>query len=180
MQNGQCSPANDNPSEELRIVKDDDASFSADADESLDLPFSHMSLSGSNKSNLAATTCLADGDDGDHGDDLIPTVSIDEGALKYVFITATSPSPLKMPRSFIYSRKNAQHHVNVATYLIPKLRHNGYTDIQIVGGGRIDRDDQQKKIHIFGYSYGFGQADHAAAKTVVDQSVSYQEYIVTW
>lgn len=50
----------------------------------------------------------------------------------------------------------------------------------VSGGGRILRDDESKRIHIFGYSYGFGQADHQLAKDVVQQSASYREYNVTW
>jgi hypothetical protein len=38
----------------------------------------------------------------------------------------------------------------------------------------------EKKIHIFGYSYGFGKADHAVAKEAVEKSVHYRGYEVTW
>jgi phosphohistidine phosphatase len=116
----------------------------------------------------------------DHEDDDIPVVSIDEGAFKYILITATSPPPSKLLRTFVCSREKAQYHVNIVLQLLPKLRSHGYTDILVAGGGRINRDDKLKKIHIFGYSYGFGMADHAAAKEVVEQSVKYREYEVTW
>ena len=78
------------------------------------------------------------------------------------------------------SKRNANYHRNVAKFLLPQLESAGYTNIRIKGGGRILRDDEDKKIHIFGYSYGFGQADHAMAKSVVDQCVNYKEYTVTW
>ena len=114
-----------------------------------------------------------------NSDDAIPTVSLDEGAYKYVLITANKPSS-KESRTFIYSKRNANYHRNVAEFLLPQLESAGYTNIRIKGGGRILRDDEDKKIHIFGYSYGFGQADHAVAKSVVDQCVNYKEYTVTW
>ena len=114
-----------------------------------------------------------------NNDDAIPTVSLDEGAYKYVLITANKPSS-KESRTFIYSKRNAHYHRNVAEFLLPQLESAGYTNIRIKGGGRILRDDEDKKIHIFGYSYGFGQADHAMAKSVVDQCVNYKEYTVTW
>ena len=114
-----------------------------------------------------------------NSDDAIPTVSLDEGAYKYVLITANTPSS-KESRTFIYSKRNAHYHRNVAEFLLPQLESAGYTNICIKGGGRILRDDEDKKIHIFGYSYGFGQADHAVAKSVVDQCVNYKEYTVTW
>ena len=111
--------------------------------------------------------------------DAIPSVSIDDGAYKYVLITAIAPST-NTARKFVYSKRNASYHRNVAEHLIPQLEGAGYRDIRITGGGRILRDDESKEIHIFGYSYGFGRADHEVSKEVVEQSVNYQAYTVTW
>lgn len=116
---------------------------------------------------------------------IIPAVSIDEGAHKYVLVSAMPPSPSSnlersSPRLFVYSKRNAKYHVNVAEYLVPQLEGSGYTDIQIKGGGRIHRYDDERRIHIYGYSYGFGRADHASAMGVVGRCAKYQEYKVTW
>ena len=127
----------------------------------------------------------------------IPAVSIDDGAYKYVLISAVPPShsypsnwssqyistqhsSLNLARLFVYSKRGAKYHVNVAEYLIPQLESSGYTEIQVKGGGRILRDDEDKKIHIFGYSYGFGMADHAKAKEVVERCAKYEGYDITW
>ena len=112
----------------------------------------------------------------------IPSVSIDEGAHKYVLITATAPpsSPQGKQRTFIYSKKGASYHRNVAEFLLPQLESSGYSEIRILGGGRILRDDEEKKVHIFGYSYGFGRADHVVAKEVVEKSGMFEGYAVTW
>ena len=112
-------------------------------------------------------------------DDAIPAVALDSGAYKYVLITAKTPTANRI-RTFVYSKRNAQYHRNVAERLLPILESNGFRDIKINGGGRILRDDEDKKVHIFGYSYGFGRADHALAKEVVEQSVNYRGYTVTW
>mmetsp|Transcript_14693 Transcript_14693/g.31923 ORF Transcript_14693/g.31923 Transcript_14693/m.31923 type:complete len:160 (+) Transcript_14693:248-727(+) len=111
-------------------------------------------------------------------DDAIPSVSIDDGAYKYVLITANTPS--NRARIFVYSKRNASYHRDVAEYLLPQLEGEGYSEILIKGGGRILRDEEEKRIHIFGYSYGFGQADHALAKEIVEKSVNFQGYKVTW
>ena len=111
--------------------------------------------------------------------DNIPLVSLDEGAYKYVLITANTPST-NQSRTFVYSKRNASYHKDVAQYLLPILESERYTNIRIKGGGRILRDDDDKKIHIFGYSYGFGAADHAIAKSIVDQCEKYKGYTVTW
>lgn len=117
-------------------------------------------------------------------DDNIPAVSIDDGAYKYVLIRAVPPpshsSSNNLPRLFVYSKRGAKYHVNVAEYLVPQLENSGYTDIQVKGGGRILRNDEDKKIHIFGYSYGFGIADHATAKEVVERCAKYEGYDITW
>jgi len=111
--------------------------------------------------------------------DNIPSVSLDEGAYKYVLITANPPST-NQSRTFVYSKRSASYHKDVAQYLLPILEGERYTNIRIKGGGRILRDDGEKKIHIFGYSYGFGAADHSLAKSIVDQCEMYKGYTVTW
>ena len=124
----------------------------------------------------------------------IPTVSIDPGRHKYVLVTAATSSNER--QVFVYSRRGAQYHRDVADVLIPMLESSGYSNIRITGGGRISRDDgealydekftgigsnkETRKIHIFGYSYGFGQADHALAKQAVDESGAFDGYTVTW
>ena len=35
--------------------------------------------------------------------------------------------------------------------------------MECLGGGRIDYDDQNKQIKIFGYSEAFGRANHSEA-----------------
>jgi len=111
--------------------------------------------------------------------DNIPSVSLDEGAYKYVLITANTPST-NQSRTFVYSKRSASYHKDVAQYLLPILEGERYTNIRIKGGGRILRNDDDKKIHIFGYSYGFGAADHSHAKSIVDQCEMYKGYTVTW
>mmetsp|Transcript_11664 Transcript_11664/g.27415 ORF Transcript_11664/g.27415 Transcript_11664/m.27415 type:complete len:187 (+) Transcript_11664:287-847(+) len=127
----------------------------------------------------------------------VPTVSIDPGKHKYVLVTAVTPSNER--QVFVYSRRGAQYHKDVANVLVPMLESSGYSNIRITGGGRIERDEgeplyderfegvevcgsnkESRKIHIFGYSYGFGQADHALAKQAVDESGTFKGYTVTW
>jgi phosphohistidine phosphatase len=112
----------------------------------------------------------------------IPSVSIDSGAYKYVLITARPPtnSSSSIEEVFVHSKRGAQYHRNVAEPLIPILQQCGYTDIRITGGGRILRDDDDAIIKIFGYSYGFGRADHALAKDVVEKSGKFAGYSITW
>ena len=148
----------------------DNAGFTTNAHDLREAANLQAQLSEYNEQVQAATAAA------EHGDDDIPAVSIDPGAYKYVLITAEKDRP----RIFVYSRRSASYHRNVAEELVPRLKDAGYRDIRVKGGGRILRDDDSRKVHIFGYSYGFGRADHALAKDVVENSVSYSGYTVTW
>ena len=138
-------------------------------------------------------------------DDGLPSVSIDEGANKYVLVSAHAPpsppsssssrfhpsryrtaqnqlgqpSPSRQ-RTFVYSRRGASYHRNVAEFLASRLESRGYRDIRILGGGRILRDDEERIVRIFGYSYGFWRADHGEAKRVVEESGRFAGYDVRW
>ena len=41
-------------------------------------------------------------------------------------------------------------------------------------------NEDEKKISIFGYSYGFGRADHAISREVVLSDNRYSNFSVTW
>jgi phosphohistidine phosphatase len=119
----------------------------------------------------------------DGAEDNIPSVSIDEGAHKYVLITASTPASANSSshvRTFVYSKLGAHYHRNVAEYLVPILQRAGYYDIRITGGGRIFRDSNNKQINIFGYSYGFGKADHELALEIVDKSGLFDGYTLNF
>jgi len=108
----------------------------------------------------------------------IPSVYIDEGANKYVLITANTPNSTK--QTFVYSKRGASYHRNVAEFLIPQLEGAGYYNIRVLGGGRILRDDEDKLINIFGFSYGFGRGDHELALEVVQTSGKFDGYKLDW
>ncbi|KAL7472751.1 hypothetical protein ACHAXS_013123 [Conticribra weissflogii] len=111
--------------------------------------------------------------------DTIPTVFLDEGAHKYVLVSAIPPSSTQQ-QHFVYSKYGAPYHRNVAEFLVPRLESNGYSDIRILGGGRIYRDDEERKIKIFGYSYGFGRAPHDLSMGVVENSGKFDGWDITW
>lgn len=107
----------------------------------------------------------------------VPSVSIDDGAHKYVLISAVDDSGEQC--DFVVSKRGASYHRNAAEPMVERLGSNGYKDISIRGGGRIFLDEDNKKISIFGFSYGFGQADHDKARTVVLGDDRYKDYEVT-
>lgn len=124
------------------------------------------------------------GGDDEHGETTssyqkLPNVTIAEGRHKYVLITALLPDASER-QHFVVSKKHAAYHRNAAEPFVEKLEQNGYRAINVLGGGRIDLNTEQKSISIYGYSYGFGLADHALSKSLVDKDPRYKGFEVTW
>lgn len=80
---------------------------------------------------------------------------------------------------FVTSRRGAHYHRNAADPLIFELEAAGYYDIEVTGGGRIDLNEDNKTISIFGYSFSFGQANHAISREVVLDDPRFKDWDVT-
>ena len=104
----------------------------------------------------------------------VPNVSIDGGAHKYVLISACLPGG-GVRENFVVSRRGAEYHRDAAEPFIEILERNNYSSIRILGGGRIALDNSNKSCSIYGYSYGFGLADHALSKAVVERDGRYKD-----
>ena len=46
------------------------------------------------------------------------------------------------------------------------------------GGGRIEHLPEEKKITIYGYSQGFGKADHSLSQSIIEKD--YKNYFISW
>nr|XP_014287316.1 14 kDa phosphohistidine phosphatase-like [Halyomorpha halys] len=51
-------------------------------------------------------------------------------------------------------------------------------DSECIGGGRIQHDPLEKKIKVYGYSQGFGKADHEVSVEILKEV--YGDYEITW
>ncbi|KAJ7410889.1 hypothetical protein BTVI_51898 [Pitangus sulphuratus] len=49
---------------------------------------------------------------------------------------------------------------------------------ECLGGGRLSHRPEERKIHVYGYSVGFGRADHAV--TTEKLKAEYPDYEITW
>lgn len=108
---------------------------------------------------------------------IVPAVQIDAGCHKYVLIRAQSPSG--EDQYVVTSKRGAHYHRNAAEPVLDQLARAGYTDLEVTGGGRIDCQSAQKKMTIYGFSYGFGLADHAISREVVLEDERYRDFDVT-
>ena len=82
-------------------------------------------------------------------------VDIDpSGVFKYVLIQCDDNF---LVRGF----KWAEYHADIYDEVEVELHQQGVNVCKCVGGGRIDHDNNNKRIIVYGYSVGFGRADHA-------------------
>lgn len=141
------------------------------------------------RSNKLSNSSTADGKESCSASwEPVPFVSIDEGQWKYVLISAEEPLLLPPPSGdncsatvfFVTSKKGAAYHRNAAEPFVEKLQSSGYRNIHVAGGGRLYFNPRDKKIRIFGFSYGFGLADHATSKRVIEQDERFKDYEITW
>jgi phosphohistidine phosphatase len=51
---------------------------------------------------------------------------------------------------------------------------------KVTGGGRIECDPNNKTVRIYGFSYGYGLADHTISQSVIQADPTYDGYTVTW
>ncbi|XP_063828655.1 14 kDa phosphohistidine phosphatase-like [Ostrinia nubilalis] len=109
--------------------------------------------------------------------DSVPKVDIDpEGVFKYILVKVYGKEKNNEEPSVTVVRgyKRCNYHSDIYDEVQEKLQP---LDCEPLGGGRISHDPGNKKIHIYGYSQGYGKADHeVAAKLVKD---AYPEYTIT-
>jgi phosphohistidine phosphatase len=106
----------------------------------------------------------------------LPSVEIADGTHKYVLIKGELHGD---EQYIVTSRNGAHYHRNAAEPMIEKLDSAGYDNIQVTGGGRISCDHKGKEIRIYGFSYGFGLANHAISKSLVEADPRYADYSIS-
>jgi phosphohistidine phosphatase len=108
---------------------------------------------------------------------VLPSVVIAEGAHKYVLLSGTN---YKGDEHYIVTSLNgAKYHRDAAEPMIAAMENAGYSDITVAGGGRISCDTDARKISIYGFSYGFGKANHVISQCEVLQDPRYKNFEVT-
>ncbi|XP_071450447.1 14 kDa phosphohistidine phosphatase-like [Hetaerina americana] len=110
----------------------------------------------------------------------VPDVELDsEGKFKYVLINVHSPGKdgKEESKKIVRGFKWAPYHSDIYDDTTAKLAQLGL-DTECLGGGRIIHDPDKKTISVFGYSQGFGKADHEVSVSLIKRV--YPEYQVTW
>ena len=109
--------------------------------------------------------------------DLIPELKIDEdGVYKYV--------QMKCDKNYIFVRgsKQFEYHKYIYKDFLKEVESHGLNkkSCKSLGGGRINKDEKNKKIKIYGYSKTFGRVEgqHEKTKNIIQKY--YPDYTITW
>ena len=71
----------------------------------------------------------------------------------------------------------AEYHADVYDKTESELTSAGL-DCECLGGGRIEHKPQQKYIKVYGYSMGFGKANHQRSVEIL--KTKYKDYTIEW
>ncbi|XP_006863744.1 PREDICTED: 14 kDa phosphohistidine phosphatase isoform X2 [Chrysochloris asiatica] len=112
----------------------------------------------------------------------ISDVDIDsDGVFKYVLIRVHTapPSDAKDAESkeIVRGYKWAEYHADIYDKVSGEIQRKG-CGCECLGGGRISHQSQDKKIHVYGYSMGYGRAQHSITTEKI--KAKYPDYEVTW
>ncbi|XP_059058400.1 14 kDa phosphohistidine phosphatase-like [Achroia grisella] len=106
----------------------------------------------------------------------VPTVDIDpSGVFKYILIKLYDTK--QSEDDFVYIVRGyyrCNYHSDVYDEVQEKLHP---LDCETVGGGRISHEPSIKKIHIYGYSQGYGKADHEITAKLI--KAAFPDYKIT-
>jgi len=109
----------------------------------------------------------------------------EEGTFKYVLIEAyatekaegDSEEEKEISKLLVRGYSWGEYHADIYDSEEEKLRKKGL-DAQCLGGGRIIHNPNEKYLKVYGYSMGFGRADHT--KTVEVLTQRYPDYKIEW
>ena len=103
-------------------------------------------------------------------------VEIDDGVQKYVLIQATDPES-EVSRYFVRGDVAAEYHKDAARATVDRMMDAGLK-VNVTGGGRIRLSLAEKSVRIYGFSYGFGLADHSISQQVCEGK--YPGFDISW
>ncbi|XP_014223608.1 14 kDa phosphohistidine phosphatase-like [Trichogramma pretiosum] len=109
----------------------------------------------------------------------VEDVDIDPcGVYKYILIEVQEKKT-KEKKNIVRGYARCEYHADILDEVeiaLKKISTN--LKAKCVGGGRIQHDAETKKIKVYGYSQGFGKADHEISTNLLKKK--YSDYTITW
>ncbi|RXG62927.1 14 kDa phosphohistidine phosphatase [Armadillidium vulgare] len=105
----------------------------------------------------------------------VQNVDIDTGKFKYILIKVhhSPPDGNETSKYIVRGYTWAPFHGDIYDKVAPPIEKDGL-DCECVGGGRIIHTPDEKSIQVYGYSQGFGKADHSITCDVL--KTKYPDY----
>ncbi|KAM6297248.1 14 kDa phosphohistidine phosphatase [Aegotheles albertisi] len=106
----------------------------------------------------------------------VPDVDIDGGGVfKYVLVRVRAAGGAG--KDVVRGHGWAEYHADIYERTEQELAQQGL-GCECLGGGRLAHHPAERKIHVYGYSVGFGRADHSV--TTEKLKAKYPDYEITW
>lgn len=118
---------------------------------------------------------------------MIKPANLDKnGVFKYIQILVEPFDSSEPDASYLVVRgwADCEYHADILNkFKYSELGSNNLEDdfrAESPGGGRVEVNESAKTILIYGYSQGFGRANHAVTKEILENSGQYSDYMITW
>ncbi|XP_076653498.1 sex-regulated protein janus-A [Halictus rubicundus] len=107
----------------------------------------------------------------------VPDVDIDaHGRFKYILINVQDETT-KASKPIVRGYARSTWHADIFDETCKQLKSHSSLKAKCVGGGRIEHDPDEKTIKVYGYSQGFGKADHEVSVGILKKK--YLDYTIT-
>ena len=101
--------------------------------------------------------------------DQVKNVDVDsQGRFKYILVKIKDGTHQKY---IVRGYRRAGYHADIYDEILPELQSLGLQS-DCVGGGRIEHNSDAGTILVYGYSIGFGRADHAITTEILKKFFS--------
>ncbi|XP_015182755.1 PREDICTED: 14 kDa phosphohistidine phosphatase-like isoform X4 [Polistes dominula] len=108
----------------------------------------------------------------------VPEVDIDgKGVFKYMLLNIHDKATDDY-KPVVRGYLSAAWHDDVFEQTKEQVKKYSDLEVKSLGGGRIQHDPEIKSIRVYGYSQGYGQADHSLAVDLL--KTKYPDYDITW
>ncbi|XP_074029008.1 14 kDa phosphohistidine phosphatase [Leptinotarsa decemlineata] len=117
----------------------------------------------------------------------VKDVDIDpNGVFKYILIKITSPNAEGKLEDKLIVRGYAEcpYHADINDKVTSELQALKASKVirdwrsKVLGGGRISHDPESKQIKVYGYSQGYGKADHQVSVDILKKT--YPDYEINF
>ena len=107
----------------------------------------------------------------------IPDVDLDdEGVFKYIMINVKNIQTGEA-KSIVRGYEECEYHADIFDRVAPFLQDSGY-QTTCPGGGRIRRSENE--IFVYGYSVGFGRAEHKEVCEIIAKWLNDSDVKIHW